>query len=219
MKTNDERYKERYKELMDWMSSYQSAKSDDNDNHVVNLKAYLKQLVEENDLLRTQKVDLQKDKNAWETQAQKTAEQYHKLEAAKKRLESKLKTSVTDIPIKINDAPLEELSESEESESRKNRRKKDKKVEVSWMIEHAQNRVRTIDDAKAIKDMLMRYYLHECKSSRADIFEILQNIERITYEHEKNHPKQPVVGKAAQVVVSNNGNVKYYNNKTNGKRK
>ena len=85
MKTNDERYKERYKELMDWMSSYQSAKSDDNDHHVVKIRAYLKQLVEENDLLRTQKVDLQKDKNAWETQAQKTAEQYHKLEAAKKR--------------------------------------------------------------------------------------------------------------------------------------
>ena len=109
---------------MDWMSSYQSAKSDDNDNHVVNLKAYLKQLVEENDLLRTQKVDLQKDKNAWETQAQKTAEQYHKLEAAKKRLESKLKTSVTDIPIKINDAPLEKLYNPDECESRYRRRKR-----------------------------------------------------------------------------------------------
>ena len=39
MKTNDERYKERYKELMDWMSSYQSAKSDDNDerfHYVIN---------------------------------------------------------------------------------------------------------------------------------------------------------------------------------------
>ena len=219
MKTNDERYKERYKELMDWMSSYQSAKSDDNDHHVVKIKAYLKQLMEENDLLRTQKVDLQKDKNAWETQAQKTAEQYHKLEAAKKRLESKLKTSVTDIPIKINDAPLEELYNPEECESKYRRRKRANKVDVDWMIEYAQNEAMTINDARAIKDMLMRYYLHECKSSRADIFEILQNIERITYEHEKNHPKQPVVGKAAQVVVSNNGNVKYYNNKTNGKRK
>ena len=45
MKTNDERYKERYKELMDWMSSYQSAKSDDNDNHVVKIKAYLGSVV------------------------------------------------------------------------------------------------------------------------------------------------------------------------------
>ena len=219
MKTNDERYKERYKELMDWMSSYQSAKSDDNDHHVVNMKAYLKQLVEENDLLRTQKVDLQKDKNAWETQAQKTAEQYHKLEAAKKRLESKLKTSVTDIPIKINDAPLEELSESDERESRKSNKKKDKKVEVSWMIEHAQNEVRTIDDAKAIKDMLMYYFLNVFKSPNADIIELLKMIERIPYEYDKNHPKQPIVGKAAQVVVSNKGNVKYFKNKTNGKRK
>ena len=215
MKTNDERYKE----LMDWMSSYQSAKSDDNDNHVVKIKAYLKQLMEENDLLRTQKVDLQKDKNAWETQAQKTAEQYHKLEAAKKRLELKLKTTGTDIPIKINDAPLEELSESDESESRKNRRKKDKKVEVSWMIEHAQNEVRTIDDAKAIKDMLMYYFLNVFKSPNADIIELLKMIERIPYEYDKNHPKQPIVGKAAQVVVSNKGNVKYFKNKTNGKRK
>lgn len=219
MKTNDERYKERYKELMDWMSSYQSAKSDDNDNHVVKIKAYLKQLMEENDLLRTQKVDLQKDKNAWETQAQKTAEQYHKLEAAKKRLELKLKTTDADIPIKINDAPLEELSESDESESRKIRRKKDKKVDVSWMIEYAQNEVRTIGDAKAIKDMLMCYFLNVCKSPNADIFELLQRIERIPYEYDKNHPKQPIVGKAAQVVVSNNGNVKYFKNKTNGKRK
>ena len=219
MKTNDERYKERYKELMDWMSFYQSAKSDDNDNHVVKIKAYLKQLMEENDLLRTQKVDLQKDKNAWETQAQKTAEQYHKLEAAKKRLELKLKTTDADIPIKINDAPLEELSESDESESRKNRRKKDKKVEVSWMIEHAQNEVRTIDDAKAIKDMLMYYFLNVFKSPNADIIELLKMIERIPYEYDKNHPKQPIVGKAAQVVVSNKGNVKYFKNKTNGKRK
>ena len=190
-----------------------------NDEELKNMKSLFKQLKEENDLLRSQKEDLQKDKEAWETQAQKTAEQYHKLEAAKKRLELKLKTADADIPIKINDAPLEELSESDESESRKIRRKKDKKVDVSWMIEYAQNEAMTINDARAIKDMLMRYYLHECKSSRADIFEILQNIERITYEHEKNHPKQPVVGKAAQVVVSNNGNVKYYNNKTNGKRK
>ena len=190
-----------------------------NDEELKNMKSLFKQLKEENDLLRAQKEDLQKDKEAWETQAQKTAEQYHKLEAAKKRLESKLKTSVTDIPIKINDAPLEELSESDERESRKNRRKKDKKVEVSWMIEHAQNEVRTIDDAKAIKDMLMYYFLNVFKSPNADIIELLKMIERIPYEYDKNHPKQPIVGKAAQVVVSNKGNVKYFKNKTNGKRK
>ena len=215
MNTNDEELKR----MLDLIYSSESNTSDDNDPRIESVKSLFKQLKEENDLLRAQKEDLQKDKEAWETQAQKTAEQYHKLAAAKKRLELKLRTTDADIPIKINDAPLEELSESDESESRKIRRKKDKKVDVSWMIEYAQNEVRTIGDAKAIKDMLMRYYLHECKSSRADIFEILQNLERITYAHEKNHPKQPVVGKAAQVVVSNNGNVKYYNNKTNGKRK
>ena len=190
-----------------------------NDEELKNMKSLFNQLKEENDLLRAQKEDLQKDKEAWETQAQKTAEQYHKLEAAKKRLELKLKTTGTDIPIKINDAPLEELSESDESESRKNRRKKDKKVEVSWMIEHAQNEVRTIDDAKAIKDMLMYYFLNVFKSPNADIIELLKMIERIPYEYDKNHPKQPIVGKAAQVVVSNKGNVKYFKNKTNGKRK
>ena len=215
MNTNDEELKK----MLDLIYSIESNTSDDNAPRIESVKSLFNQLKEENDLLRTQKVDLQKDKNAWETQAQKTAEQYHKLEAAKKRLESKLKTSVTDIPIKINDAPLEELYDPEECESKYRRRKRANKVDVDWMIEYAQNEAMTINDARAIKDMLMRYYLHECKSSRADIFEILQNIERITYEHEKNHPKQPVVGKAAQVVVSNNGNVKYYNNKTNGKRK
>ena len=170
-------------------------------------------------MLRAQKEDLQKDKEAWETQAQKTAIQYYKLETAKKRLELKLKKTDADIPIKINDEPLEELSESDESESRKSRRKKDKKVEVSWMIEHAQNEVRTIDDAKAIKDMLMYYFLNVFKSPNADIIELLKMIERIPYEYDKNHPKQPIVGKAAQVVVSNKGNVKYFKNKTNGKRK
>ena len=190
-----------------------------NDEELKNMKSLFNQLKEENDLLRAQKEDLQKDKEAWETQAQKTAEQYHKLEAAKKRLELKLKTTDADIPIKINDAPLEELSESDESESRKNRRKKDKKVEVSWMIEHAQNEVRTIDDAKAIKDMLMYYFLNVFKSPNADIIELLKMIERIPYEYDKNHPKQPIVGKAAQVVVSNKVNVKYCKNKTNGKRK
>ena len=190
-----------------------------NDEELKNMKSLFNQLKEENDLLRAQKEDLQKDKEAWETQAQKTAEQYHKLEAAKKRLELKLKTTDADIPIKINDAPLEELSESDERESRKNRRKKDKKVEVSWMIEHAQNEVRTIDDAKAIKDMLMYYFLNVFKSPNADIIELLKMIERIPYEYDKNHPKQPIVGKAAQVVVSNKGNVKYFKNTTNGKRK
>ena len=190
-----------------------------NDEELKNMKSLFNQLKEENDLLRAQKEDLQKDKEAWETQAQRTAEQYHKLEAAKKRLELKLKTTDADIPIKINDAPLEELSESDERESRKNRRKKDKKVEVSWMIEHAQNEVRTIDDAKAIKDMLMYYFLNVFKSPNADIIELLKMIERIPYEYDKNHPKQPIVGKAAQVVVSNKGNVKYFKNKTNGKRK
>ena len=190
-----------------------------NDEELKNMKSLFNQLKEENDLLRAQKEDLQKDKEAWETQAQKTAIQYYKLETAKKRLELKLKTTGTDIPIKINDAPLEELSESDERESRKSRRKKDKKVEVSWMIEHAQNEVRTIDDAKAIKDMLMYYFLNVFKSPNADIIELLKMIERIPYEYDKNHPKQPIVGKAAQVVVSNKGNVKYFKNKTNGKRK
>ena len=76
-----------------------------NDEELKNMKSLFNQLKEENDLLRAQKEDLQKDKEAWETQAQKTAEQYHKLEAAKKRLELKLKTTGTDIPIKINDEP------------------------------------------------------------------------------------------------------------------
>lgn len=215
MNTNDEELEK----MLDLIYSIESNTSDDNDPRIESVKSLFKQLKEENDLLRAQKEDLQKDKEAWETQAQKTAEQYHKLEAAKKRLELKLKTTDADIPIKINDAPLEELSESDEHESRKIRRKKDKKVEVSWMIEHAQNEVRTIDDAKAIKDMLMYYFLNVFKSPNADIFELLQRIERIPYEYDKNHPKQPIVGKAAQVVVSNKGNVKYFKNKTNGKRK
>lgn len=215
MNTNDEELKK----MLDLIYSIESNTSDDNAPRIESVKSLFKQLKEENDLLRAQKEDLQKDKEAWETQAQKTAEQYHKLEAAKKRLELKLKTTDADIPIKINDAPLEELSESDESESRKNRRKKDKKVEVSWMIEHAQNEVRTIDDAKAIKDMLMYYFLNVFKSPNADIIELLKMIERIPYEYDKNHPKQPIVGKAAQVVVSNKGNVKYFKNKTNGKRK
>ena len=215
MNTNDEELKR----MVDLIYSIESNTSDDNDHRIENVKSLFKQLKEENDLLRAQKEDLQKDKEAWETQAQKTAIQYYKLETAKKRLELKLKTTGTDIPVKINDAPLEELSESDERESRKNHRKKDKKVEVSWMIEHAQNEVRTIDDAKAIKDMLMYYFLNVFKSPNADIIELLKMIERIPYEYDKNHPKQPIVGKAAQVVVSNKGNVKYFKNKTNGKRK
>ena len=139
--------------------------------------------------------------NRVETELQELNAKYYN-EAKDLRRELKLKTTDADIPIKINDAPLEELSESDESESRKIRRKKDKKVDVSWMIEYAQNEVRTIGDAKAIKDMLMCYFLNVCKSPNADIFELLQRIERIPYEYDKNHPKQPIVGKAAQVVVT-----------------
>ena len=69
MNTNDEELKK----MLDLIYSIESNTSDDNAPRIESVKSLFKQLKEENDLLRAQKEDLQKDKEAWETQAQKTA--------------------------------------------------------------------------------------------------------------------------------------------------
>lgn len=61
MNTNDEELKK----MLNLINSIESNTSDDNDPRIESVKSLFKQLKEENDLLRSQKEDLQKDKEAW----------------------------------------------------------------------------------------------------------------------------------------------------------
>ena len=51
-------------------------KTKDDDQRIVNFKNYVRQLKTENESLRNQTEELEKDNSAWKTQAEKTAEQY-----------------------------------------------------------------------------------------------------------------------------------------------
>ena len=66
-------------------------KTKDDDQRIVNFKNYVRRLKTENESLRNQTEELEKDNSAWKTQAEKTAEQYQKLAMTRKRLESKIK--------------------------------------------------------------------------------------------------------------------------------
>lgn len=191
------------------------------DRSVDDFKSYFRQLKALNESLRNQNEELEKDNSAWKTQAEKTAEQYHKLESAKKRLELKLKTTDTNSPIKINNTPLDFSNEPDVVEKREVKKKRTHRIDVNWMIEYAQNNTLTRQQAVVIKDMLMHYYLQVCKSPQADVFELLQIIERIPQEYDNNHrpEPQPIVRTVEQMVVNNNGNVEYNKNKKNGKQK
>lgn len=50
-------------------------KTKDDDQRIVNFKNYVRQLKTENESLRNQTEELEKDNSAWKTQAEKTAEQ------------------------------------------------------------------------------------------------------------------------------------------------
>ena len=192
-------------------------KTKDEDQRIVKFKNYVRQLKTENESLRNQTEELEKDNSAWKTQAGKTAEQYQKLAMTRKRLESKIKQIEARDHIKISEPGIN--AQEEERDTVMSVKKKAIRIDANWIIDYAQNLSYTREQAVVIKDMLMHYYLNDCKAPQADIFELMQKTEKIPQEYDNNHmhEPQPIVHTAAQVVVSNNGKVEYYNKKKNGK--
>ena len=189
-----------------------------NDPRALEIKKWVIQLKAENESLINQNEELEKNNSSWKMQAEKTAEQYHKLAMTKKRLESKIKLFEIKDHIEIP-FPSIYANEMVSDVAMSANKKRTHRIDVNWMIEYAQNTPLTRQQAVVIKDMLMHYYLNVSKAPRADVFELLQIIDRIPQEYDNNHrpEPQPIVHTAAQVVVSNNGKVEYYNNKKNGK--
>ncbi|MGN0385078.1 MAG: hypothetical protein ACI4EX_04270 [Lachnospiraceae bacterium] len=193
-------------------------KTKDDDQRIVKFKNYIRQLKTENESLRNQTEELEKDNSAWKTQAEKTAEQYQKLAMTRKRLESKIKLIEARDHIKISEPGI--IAQEEEPDAVMSAKKKKAiRIDANWIIDYAQNLSYTREQAVVIKDMLMHYYLNDCKAPQADIFELMQKTEKIPQEYDNNHrhEPQPIVHTAAQVVVSNNGKVEYHNKKNNGK--
>ena len=98
---------------------------------------------------------------------------------------------------------------------------KDKKsfVRTNWMIDYAKQRPDNKERAEGIKEMLNYYYLYSDEASHEENFNMLQEINKISEEYAKNHPKQPLIKTADQVVVNNHGNVNHDNLNDNGQNR
>lgn len=179
---------------------------------------YIRTLEAENEKLKVERAELEKDVVTWRAQAEKTAKEYRMMEKKKEDLESK----IADISCKYIDSVIggaiekDEYKTKYEALSKEYKKEVVDKVETNWMIDYAQKKPEKREGAIAIKDMLIEYYLEIRKEPQADALNKLCVINKIPKNYDANHPKLPFVGAAAQVVVSNNGEVKYYKGEDNG---
>ena len=92
-------------------------------------------------------------------------------------------------------------------------------VKTAWMIKYAKKNPNNEERAEGIKEMLNYYYLYSDEASHEENFNMLQEINKISEEYAKNHPKQPLIKTADQVVVNNHGNVNHDNLNDNGQNR
>ena len=180
---------------------------------------YIQKLEAENQMLQQINADLDKEAKTWHSQAEKTAREYRLLEKEKEKLESRL----SDMSSHYIDSviggvkEIDDYKKKYESLQKKYKNEVVSKVETTWMVNYAKKKPKTIEGAISIKDMLNDYYLGNEKMPQADVLSKLREINGISEAYDANHPQQPIVGAAAQVVVSNRGEVKYFNGEDNGK--
>ena len=110
-------------------------KTKDDDQRIVNFKNYVRQLKTENESLRNQTEELEKDNSAWKTQAEKTAEQYQKLAMTRKRLESKIKQIEARDHIIISKPGIN--AQEEERDTVMSVKKKAIRIDANWIIDYA----------------------------------------------------------------------------------
>lgn len=172
---------------------------------------YIRTLVAENEKLKVERAELEKNVNTWKTQAEKTAKQYREMEKKMEEQESKL-ADISDryIYSEINGAiEKENYKEKYESLKKKNKRNDNNRIETNWMIDYAKKKPESRSGATIIKDMLNYYYLSNEKMPQADAMKNLREINKIPEDYDANHPKQPLISSADQVVVNNHGIVEH----------
>lgn len=184
---------------------------DSRDELMARKEEYIQTLEAENEKLKGERDELEKSVKTWQTQAEKTSIEYREMEKKKEELESKL-ADISDryIYSEINGA-IEKENYKEKYESLKKKNKKDdiNRIETNWMVDYAKKKPDSRSGATAIRDMLTDYYLSSEKMPQADAMKNLREINKIPEEYDANHPKQPLISSADQVVVNNHGTVKH----------
>ena len=184
---------------------------DSRDELMARKEEYIQTLEAENEKLKGERAELEKSVKTWQTQAEKTSIEYREMEKKKEELESKL-ADISDryIYSEINGA-IEKENYKEKYESLKKNIKRDdnNRIETKWMVNYAKEKPESRSGATAIRDMLTDYYLSSEKMPQADAMKKLREINKIPDDYDANHPKQPLISSADQVVVNNHGTVKH----------
>ena len=184
---------------------------DSRDELMARKEEYIQTLEAENEKLKGERAELEKSVKTWQTQAEKTSIEYREMEKKKEELESKL-ADISDryIYSEINGA-IEKENYKEKYESLKKNIKRDdnNRIETKWMVNYAKEKPESRSGATAIRDMLTDYYLSSEKMPQADAMKNLREINKIPDDYDANHPKQPLISSADQVVVNNHGTVKH----------
>ena len=184
---------------------------DSRDELMARKEEYIQTLEAENEKLKGERAELEKSVKTWQTQAEKTSIEYREMEKKKEELESKL-ADISDryVCSTINGA-IEKENYKEKYESLKKNFKRDdiNRIETNWMVDYAKKKPDSRSGATAIRDMLTDYYLSSEKMPQADAMKNLREINKIPEEYDANHPKQPLISSADQVVVNNHGTVKH----------
>lgn len=184
---------------------------DSRDELMARKDEYIQTLVAENEKLKVERAELEKNVKTWKMQAEKTAKEYRAMEKKMEEQESKL-ADISDRYIfsTINEV-IEKGNYKAKYESLKKNIKRDdnNKIETRWMVDYAKKKPESRSGATAIKDMLTDYYLSNEKMPQADAMKNLREINKIPEDYDANHPKQPLISSADQVVVNNHGTVEH----------
>ena len=184
---------------------------DSRDELMARKEEYIQTLAAENKKLKGERDELEKSVKTWQMQAEKTAKEYRAMEKKMEEQESKL-ADISDryIYSEINGA-IEKENYKEKYESLKKNIKRDdnNRIETKWMVNYAKEKPESRSGATAIRDMLTDYYLSSEKMPQADAMKNLREINKIPEEYDANHPRQPLISSADQVVVNNHGTVKH----------
>ena len=184
---------------------------DSRDELMARKDEYIQTLVAENEKLKGERDELEKSVKTWQTQAENAAKEYRAMEKKMEEQESKL-ADISDRYIfsTINEV-IEKGNYKEKYESLKKNIKRDdiNRIETNWMVDYAKKKPESRSGATVIRDMLTDYYLSSEKMPQADAMKNLREINKIPDDYDANHPKQPLISSADQVVVNNHGTVEH----------
>ena len=184
---------------------------DSRDELMAKKDEYIRTLVAENEKLKVERDELEKSVKTWQMQAEKTAKEYRAMEKKMEEQESKLAEISDRYIYSEKTGAIEKENYKEKYESLKKNFKRDdiNRIETNWMVDYAKKKPESRSGATAIRDMLNDYYLSSEKMPQADAMKNLREINKIPEDYDANHPRQPLISSADQVVVNNHGTVEH----------